>query len=69
MKSEKFLEMFRTNLLDIGIDPYPYGTHSFRWGRCQYFASHWCWSLCRICEWGGWSMGFSNLTIVKYLIG
>ncbi|KAF8140976.1 hypothetical protein K438DRAFT_1531092, partial [Mycena galopus ATCC 62051] len=24
-----FLEMFWNNLLDIGIDPYPYGTHSF----------------------------------------
>ncbi|KAJ7839364.1 DNA breaking-rejoining enzyme [Mycena olivaceomarginata] len=42
--SEFFLEMFRNNLLDIGIDPYPYGTHSFRRG------------------------GFTNLTIVKYLI-
>ncbi|KAJ7652342.1 DNA breaking-rejoining enzyme [Mycena polygramma] len=69
MKSEKFLEMFRNNLLDIGLDPYPYGTHSFRRGGCQYFASHRRWSLRRICEWGGWSMEFSNLTIVKYLIG
>ncbi|KAJ7469078.1 DNA breaking-rejoining enzyme [Mycena latifolia] len=68
-KSEKFLEMFRNNLLDIGLDPYPYGTHSFRRGGCQYFASHRRWSLRRICEWGGWSMEFSNLTIVKYLIG
>ncbi|KAJ7462922.1 DNA breaking-rejoining enzyme [Mycena latifolia] len=64
-KSEKFLEMFRNNLLDIGLDPYPYGTHSFRRGGCQYFASHRRWSLRRICEWGGWSMEFSNLTIVK----
>lgn len=61
--------MFRNNLLDIGLDPYPYGTHSFRRGGCQYFASHRRWSLRRICEWGGWSMEFSNLTIVKYLIG
>ncbi|KAJ7107691.1 DNA breaking-rejoining enzyme, partial [Mycena epipterygia] len=68
-KSDKFLEMFRNNLLDIGLDPYPYGTHSFRRGGCQYFASHRRWSLRRICEWGGWSMEFSNLTIVKYLIG
>ncbi|KAJ7908585.1 hypothetical protein B0H13DRAFT_2016374 [Mycena leptocephala] len=67
MKSEKFLEMFRNNLLDIGLDPYPYGTHSFRCG--DLFASHRRWSLRRICEWGGWSMEFSNLTIVKYLIG
>ncbi|KAK7053588.1 DNA breaking-rejoining enzyme [Favolaschia claudopus] len=69
MKSEKFLEMFRNNLLDIGMDPYPYGTHSFRRGGCQYFASHRRWSLRRICDWGGWSMEFSSLTIVKYLIG
>ncbi|KAF7341459.1 DNA breaking-rejoining enzyme [Mycena venus] len=48
MKSEKFLEMFRNNLLDIGLDPYPYGTHSFRRGGCQYFASHRRWSLRRI---------------------
>ncbi|KAF8173373.1 DNA breaking-rejoining enzyme, partial [Mycena galopus ATCC 62051] len=69
MKSEKFLEMFRNNLLDIGLDPYPYGTHSFRQGGCQYFASHRRWSVRRICDWGGWSMEFSSLTIVKYLIG
>ncbi|KAK7033784.1 DNA breaking-rejoining enzyme [Favolaschia claudopus] len=69
MKSEKFLEMFRNNLLDVGLDPYPYGTHSFRRGGCQYFASHRRWSLRRICDWGGWSMEFSSLTIVKYLIG
>ncbi|KAJ7875080.1 hypothetical protein B0H13DRAFT_2236140 [Mycena leptocephala] len=65
MKSEKFSEMFRNNLLDIGLDPHPYGTHSFRRGGCQYFASHRRWSLRRIC----WSMEFSSLTIVKYLIG
>ncbi|KAK7006941.1 DNA breaking-rejoining enzyme [Favolaschia claudopus] len=64
MKSEKFLEMFRNNLLDIGLDPYPYGTHSFRRGGCQYFASHRRWSLRRICNWGGWSMEFSSLTII-----
>ncbi|KAJ3926529.1 MAG: hypothetical protein NXY57DRAFT_966429 [Lentinula lateritia] len=27
--SEQFLEMFRNNLLDIGVDFVPYGTHSF----------------------------------------
>ena len=66
--SEQFLEMFRNNLLDIAIDPSPYGTHSFRRGGCQYLASYRCWSLRAICEWGGWSTEFSNLTIVKYLI-
>ncbi|KAF7321720.1 DNA breaking-rejoining enzyme [Mycena kentingensis (nom. inval.)] len=69
MKSDRFLELFRNNLLDIGRDPYPYGTHSFRRGGCQYFATHRRWSLRKICEWGGWSMDFSHLTIVKYLIG
>ncbi|KAJ7737404.1 hypothetical protein B0H14DRAFT_3117790 [Mycena olivaceomarginata] len=34
--SDFFLEMFRNNLLDIRIDPYPYGTHSFRRGGCQW---------------------------------
>ncbi|KAJ7795520.1 DNA breaking-rejoining enzyme [Mycena olivaceomarginata] len=47
MTSEFFLEMFRNNLLDVGIDPYQY---------------------VRICDWGGWSTEFSNLTIMKYLI-
>jgi hypothetical protein len=61
--------MFRNNLLDITLDPYQYGTHSFRRGGCQYLASHRRWSLRRICDWGGWSMEFSSLTIVKYLIG
>ncbi|KAG2348663.1 hypothetical protein BDR05DRAFT_995070 [Suillus weaverae] len=29
MSSEQFLELFRNNLLDVDIDPTPYGTHSF----------------------------------------
>jgi len=68
LTSEQFLEMFHNNLLDIAIDPSPYGTHSFRRGGCQYLASYQRWSLRAICEWGGWSTEFSNLTIVKYLI-
>ncbi|KAJ7150521.1 hypothetical protein C8R43DRAFT_951490 [Mycena crocata] len=28
--NDSFMEYFRNNLLDIGIDPRPYGTHSFR---------------------------------------
>ena len=66
--SEQFLELFRNNLLDININHYLYGTHSFRRGGCQYFAAYRRWSLRRICDWGGWSTEFSNLTIVKYLI-
>ncbi|KAJ7838616.1 DNA breaking-rejoining enzyme [Mycena olivaceomarginata] len=68
MTSEFFLEMFRNNLLDIGIDPYPYGTHSFRRGGCQWLYTSCRWGLVRICDWGGWSTEFTNLTIVKYLI-
>jgi len=68
MTSEKFLELFRNNLLDISVDPFPYGTHSFRRGGCQYLVSDRRWSLRTICEWGGWSTEFSNLTIVRYLI-
>ncbi|KIJ63936.1 hypothetical protein HYDPIDRAFT_91393, partial [Hydnomerulius pinastri MD-312] len=66
--AEAFLEMFRNNLLDIAIDPYPYGTHSFRRGGCQYLHLERRWQLRRICEWGGWSTEFTSLTIVKYLI-
>ncbi|TEB15131.1 hypothetical protein FA13DRAFT_1651392, partial [Coprinellus micaceus] len=68
MTSERFLTLFRHNLLDVGEDPLPYGTHSFRRGGCQYLASERRWPIRRICEWAGWSMEFSNLTIVKYLI-
>lgn len=41
--SEAFLECFRKNLCYIGVDPQPYGTHSFRRGGCQYLAMvlHW----------------------------
>ncbi|KAF8899905.1 hypothetical protein CPB84DRAFT_1779667 [Gymnopilus junonius] len=68
MTSEQFLELFRNNLLDIGVDPIPYGTHSFRRGGCQYLSSVRRWSLRQLCDWGGWSTEFSNLTIVRYLI-
>ncbi|KAG0693634.1 DNA breaking-rejoining enzyme, partial [Suillus ampliporus] len=66
--SERFLELFRNNLLDIGVDPSSYGTHSFRRGGCQYLHIERRWPLRRICEWGGWSAEFTNMTIVKYLI-
>ncbi|KAG2032395.1 DNA breaking-rejoining enzyme [Suillus americanus] len=68
MSSEQFLELFRNNLLDINIDPAPYGTHSFHRGGCQYLHVERRWHLSRICEWGGWSTEFTNMTIVKYLI-
>ncbi|KAH7871392.1 uncharacterized protein C8R40DRAFT_1162622 [Lentinula edodes] len=37
MTSEQFLEMFWNNLLDVGVDFVPYGTHSFRRGWSQEF--------------------------------
>ncbi|KAH8981834.1 DNA breaking-rejoining enzyme [Lactarius hatsudake] len=66
--AECFLEMFRNNLIDIGVDPVAYSTHSFRRGGCQWLASDLRWPLRWICEWGGWSTEFTHLTIVKYLI-
>ncbi|KAJ3753267.1 DNA breaking-rejoining enzyme, partial [Lentinula raphanica] len=68
LTSEYFLEMFRNNLLDIGVDYLPYGTHSFRRGGCQWLSVERRWPLRQICEWGGWSQEFTHLTIVKYLI-
>ncbi|KAG1756883.1 DNA breaking-rejoining enzyme [Suillus paluster] len=65
MSSEQFLELFHNNLLDIGIGPVPYGTHSFQRGGCQYLHIKRCWPLRKICD---WSAEFFNLTIVKYLI-
>ena len=60
--------MFRNNLIDIGIDPLPYGTHSFRRGGCQWYATDRKWVFKKICEWGGWSTEFTHMTIVKYLL-
>ncbi|KAK0457552.1 uncharacterized protein EV420DRAFT_1309793 [Desarmillaria tabescens] len=68
MKPEVFLQLFQNNLWDLGITPYPYGTHSFRRGGCQWFSCDLRWSIRQICEWGGWSSDFSHMTIVKYLI-
>ncbi|KAJ4497487.1 hypothetical protein C8R41DRAFT_894648 [Lentinula lateritia] len=68
MTSDQFLEMFRNNLLDIGLDFIPYRTHSFRRGGCQWLSVERRWPLHQICEWGGWSQEFTHLTIVKYLI-
>ncbi|KAG2152453.1 hypothetical protein BD769DRAFT_1624030 [Suillus cothurnatus] len=67
--SESFLECFQNNLLDIGVDPRPYGTHSFRRGGCQYLAMVLRWPFRNICTWGGWAENFDNpSTIFKYLL-
>ncbi|KAJ3925353.1 MAG: hypothetical protein NXY57DRAFT_949089 [Lentinula lateritia] len=68
LSSEAFLAGFRQNLMDIGVNADPYGTHSFRRGGCQWLHCDLRWPLRKICEWGGWSTDFSHLTIVKYLI-
>ncbi|KIJ11023.1 hypothetical protein PAXINDRAFT_85166, partial [Paxillus involutus ATCC 200175] len=69
MTSSSFLECFRNNLLDIGVDPRPYGTHSFRRGGCQYLHKVLKWSFRQICCWGGWAENFDNPgTIFKYLL-
>ena len=60
--------MYRNNLIDVGIDPAPYGTHSFRRGGCQWFFKECRRDLLAICDWGGWTQEFNHLTIVKYLI-
>ncbi|KAF8417535.1 hypothetical protein L210DRAFT_3660271 [Boletus edulis BED1] len=67
--SAAFLECFRNNLLDIGVDPRPYGTHSFRRGGCQYLHTVLKWPFRQICAWGGWAENFDNPgTIFKYLL-
>jgi len=35
LSSDVFLESFRRNLVEIGRNPLPYGTHSFRRGGCH----------------------------------
>ncbi|KAH9927788.1 uncharacterized protein B0H18DRAFT_1084655 [Fomitopsis serialis] len=69
MSYDSYVECFRNNLLDISIDPRPYGTHSFRRGGCQYLAVVKRWHIRDICTWGGWAENFDNPgTIFKYLL-
>ncbi|KAG1799487.1 uncharacterized protein HD556DRAFT_1430716 [Suillus plorans] len=57
MTSDAFLECFCNNLLDIGVDPHPYGTHSFRRGECQFLYKVCRWYFRNICDWEGWEQG------------
>ncbi|KAH9842309.1 uncharacterized protein C8Q71DRAFT_852879 [Rhodofomes roseus] len=68
--NDNFVQCFRNNLVDILIDPRPYGTHSFRRGGwCQYLAMVKRWPIRDICTWGGWAENFDNpSTIFKYLM-
>ncbi|KAJ7138546.1 hypothetical protein C8R43DRAFT_891600 [Mycena crocata] len=65
---ETFLEWFRNCLIDVGVFPFPYGTHSFRRGGCQFLSVFLRWGPRKIADWGGWSTEFSWVTIVTYLI-
>ncbi|KAJ7861847.1 hypothetical protein B0H14DRAFT_2741456 [Mycena olivaceomarginata] len=60
MSTDSFMEYFCNNLLDIDIDPRPYGTHSFHRGGCQYLAMVLRWPFRNICSWGGWAENFDN---------
>lgn len=62
------MEYFRNNLMDISVDPTPYGTHSFRRGGCQYLSTDRRWGIRKLCDWGGWSIDFDNMTIIRYLM-
>ena len=64
-----FLMNFRLNLADISDEPFLYGSYSFRRGGAQYFSSEKRLGIRKLCDWGGWSMDFDSLTIVRYLVG
>ncbi|KAF8958229.1 hypothetical protein BDZ97DRAFT_1668784 [Flammula alnicola] len=68
INASAFLELFRNNLIDVNQDPHAFGTHSLRRGGCQWLARDRRWSIPQICNWGGWSLDFTHLTIVRYLI-
>ncbi|KAI0735528.1 hypothetical protein C8Q76DRAFT_765954 [Earliella scabrosa] len=64
-----FMTCFRRNMLEIGLDPRTYGTHSFRRGGCQHLAMERRWAFREICQWGGWAEDFDNPgTIFRYLL-
>ncbi|KAK7006110.1 hypothetical protein R3P38DRAFT_2555486 [Favolaschia claudopus] len=68
LASDTFLEWFRNCLVDVDVYPFPYGTHSFRRGGCQFLSAYLRWGPRKIADWGGWSTEFSWVTIVTYLI-
>jgi hypothetical protein len=68
-KAGQFLDLFRHNLMDIDVDPRPYGTHSFRRGGAQFLHHVRRWSIIKVCDWGGWSKdNDAQSTIFKYLL-
>jgi hypothetical protein len=68
-KPGQFLDFFRHNLMDVGLDPRPYGTHSFRRGGAQFLHFERRWSIVAVCNWGGWSKDLeAQCTVFKYLL-
>ncbi|KAJ7218982.1 DNA breaking-rejoining enzyme [Mycena haematopus] len=68
MTTSAFLQILRNNLLDIEIDPAPYGTHSVRRGGVQWLLLFKRAGLRQICEWGGWSTDFNSSSLLRYII-
>ncbi|KAJ7716669.1 DNA breaking-rejoining enzyme [Mycena maculata] len=68
ISSTAFLLLFRNNLLDVKIDPAPYGTHSIRRGEVQYLLIFKWKGIHQICEWGGWSTDFTSTSVLRYII-
>jgi len=67
ISASAFLELFRNNLLDIGIDGDLYGGHSCRRGGCQWLVRELRWPILRVCDWGTWSKDLSHSSIIRYL--
>ncbi|KAJ6464719.1 DNA breaking-rejoining enzyme [Mycena vulgaris] len=68
MSTTAFLKLFRNNLLDVKVDPAPYGTHSIRRGGVQYLLLSKRVGIRQICEWGGWSTEFTSTSVLRYII-
>ncbi|KAJ7755954.1 hypothetical protein B0H16DRAFT_1315486, partial [Mycena metata] len=68
MSTTAFLKLFRMNLMDVDVDPAPYGTHSIRRGGVQYLLLFKRAGLRQICEWGGWSTEFTSSSVLRYII-
>lgn len=55
--------------MDVGINPQPYGTHSFRRGGAQFLKHVKRKDIIDICEYGGWSKDNEDFSIIfKYLL-
>ncbi|KAJ7168720.1 DNA breaking-rejoining enzyme [Mycena filopes] len=68
MSTTAFLKLFRMNLIDVDVDPAPYGTHSIRRGGVQYLLLFKRAGIRQICEWGGWSTEFTSASVLRYII-